>query len=75
MYLKTEGMHMVHIDNLHLEIEDLERQEEALDYQETQHEQVDATVESQFDVAVHRLREARKVLAAQHLCTLGYVVE
>ncbi|HEX2949864.1 MAG TPA: hypothetical protein VHV83_09920, partial [Armatimonadota bacterium] len=53
-----------HLETLRQEMEDLQRQEEEFTHQDAQQEQLDTAVESQFAVAVHRLREARKVLAA-----------
>ena len=53
-----------HIDSLRVEMEDLQHQEEDISRQETRHEQVDLAVESQYSIATHRLREARKVILA-----------
>jgi len=55
---------MAHIESLRLEMEDLERQEDELNRQEVRGMEVDTAVESQYALATHRIREARKVLLA-----------
>ncbi|OPZ85347.1 MAG: hypothetical protein BWY76_01451 [bacterium ADurb.Bin429] len=55
---------MVHIESLRLEMEELERQEDELNRQEVRCMEVDTAVESQYALATHRIREARKVLLA-----------
>ena len=53
-----------HIDALQQEMEALERQEGDMNRQEARTVEVDTAIESQYALATHRIREARKVLLA-----------